>query len=69
MRVDAYHSGIDGHPRGPLLLVPVGAEVLPPHPEGKSRRWEFWKEVRVNAITKRVAQAKADLETLGFYIQ
>ena len=51
------------------MLVPVGAEVLPPHPEGKSRRWEFWKEVRVNAFVKRPAQVKADLETLGFHIQ
>lgn len=69
MRVDAYHSGVDGHPRGPFLLMPVGSEALPPHPDGKSRHWEFWKEVRVSAFTKRVAEVKADLETLGFHIQ
>lgn len=69
MRVDVYHSGIDEHPREPFLLMPVGAKALPPHPEGKSRQWKFWKEVRVNAFVKRPAQVKADLETLGFHIQ
>ena len=69
MHVDAYHSGVDGRPRAPFLLMPVGAKQLPPHPEGKSRYWEFWKEVRVGAFTKRVAQAKLDLQTLGFHIQ
>lgn len=69
MRVDAYHSGVDGHPRGSFLLMPVGSKTLPPHPDGKSRHWAFWKEVRVNALTKNIAQVKADLETLGFHVQ
>ena len=69
MRVDAYHSGVGGHPREPFLLMPVGSEALPPHPEGKSRHWEFWKEVRVSAFTKQVAEVKVDLETLGFHIR
>ena len=69
MLVDVYHSGAAGFPRAPYLLMPVGAETLPPHPAGKSRQWEYWKQVPINSFVKPAAQARAEIQTMGFCIR
>ena len=68
MLVDVYHSGIVGHPRAPFLLLPAGAEGLPPHPDG-TRTWAFWRSIPINAFLKKPKEAKEDIERVGFYIE